>query len=129
MSVEFLYVFGIQLQPAFHVCHRTFFVTVQQLGPAALMVGLGKVGVQFDGFVKQFDGFGQLFLADVQLPQIEERLFVEGVQLCDMEIVGFRFALGAGCFFYFSAEQYGAFVVRVSAAMDGLKVAEAIGKQ
>ena len=53
---------GFRLQPAFHVCHRTFFVTVQQLGPAALMVeGLGKVGVQFDGFVKQFDGFGQLF--------------------------------------------------------------------
>lgn len=77
-----------------------------------VMLGL-KIGFELDSFIKQSDGFGQLFLDDVQLSQVEECLFVERIQFRYMKIVGFRFGFCTGRFLYLSTEQYGVFIVRV----------------
>lgn len=54
---------------------RDFFMssTEPSLSPfsnlaSAFFVGFRKVRIQFDGFIKQADGFRQFFLVDIKLP-------------------------------------------------------------
>ena len=67
LSVKVLYLFRIEFQSFLHVFCRTFLVAVQQLGTAALMIGLCEIRVQFCGFRKELDGFCQFVWGDVKL--------------------------------------------------------------
>lgn len=80
LSADVFFGFGSQFHGFFHILHRTVLVAFQQLDAASLMIGLCKVGIDFDGFIIHSDGFVEVFLCQEKLSQQQICLFIKRIE-------------------------------------------------
>ena len=115
LSADVFFGFGSQFHGFFHIFHRTVLVAFQQLDAASLMIGLCKVGIDFDGFIIHSDGFVEVFLCQEKLSRQQVCLFIKRIERQYLIETFLCLFLFTGCCQYFAFQQQGLFVFGVEA--------------
>ena len=113
LPADVSFCFGSQFHSLFHIFHRAVFVTFQQFDATSFVIGLCKVGIDFDGFIIYSDGLVEVFLCKEKLSQQQICLFIKRIERQYLIETFFCLFLFTGCCKDFSFQQQGLFVFGV----------------
>lgn len=79
LPADVSFCFGSQFHSLFHIFHRAVFVTFQQFDATSFVIGLCKVGIDFDGFIIYSDGLVEVFLCKESSPNSRYAFSLKGL--------------------------------------------------